>query len=186
MLPFIMRGDTMVEYYLKLDRPQIEKGVNIEKYNFIRGSTYTYFVQAKDGGPVKIGMTNDYEDRLKGLQSGYPYKLVIRKLFINAGWLERELHKNFSRQRLRGEWFEENVLSKANRFLYQRFRVLAPNVLQETDNLSYDLTAVLVPINFTRRSNKLKLRKYQGLDIVRASEKLSKMRGEKLSKMRVA
>ena len=36
-----------------------------------------YFISAGDGGPIKIGLTNDVEQRLASLQTGCPYKMVL-------------------------------------------------------------------------------------------------------------
>src|ERR1017187_677078 len=45
----------------------------------LEGSTsFVYFAQPVDGGPIKIGVTNDLRLRLSGLQTGSPVKLVLR------------------------------------------------------------------------------------------------------------
>jgi hypothetical protein len=74
----------------------------------MRGSqhTYIYFIQAKDGGPVKIGWTIDPERRLKVLQSASPHKLVLRKVVRGSQRLEHFLHEHYAAYRLEGEWFE--------------------------------------------------------------------------------
>lgn len=66
---------------------------------------WTYFFQGIDGGPIKIGFTNgvDPTGRLAELQVGAPFELVI--VGAIRGDQERELHREFSHLRLRGEWF---------------------------------------------------------------------------------
>lgn len=66
----------------------------------------TYFIQAEDGGPIKIGLSTygKVDDRLKSLQTGNPLRLVVRRLV--HGDHEATLHKHFAAHRLGGEWFE--------------------------------------------------------------------------------
>lgn len=66
-------------------------------------ASFTYFVQATDGGPIKIGRTNDVEKRLRSLQANCPAKL--RWLGWMSGSMERHLHERFAAHRLHGEWF---------------------------------------------------------------------------------
>lgn len=75
---------------------------------------FVYFVQPEEGGPIKIGVTNDIDRRLAGLQTGSPVRLVLRH-HIEAGTsgqayaLERDLHGRFHSYRLHGEWFEASA-----------------------------------------------------------------------------
>src|SRR5512146_2055560 len=69
-------------------------------------SSYIYFIQAKDGGPVKIGWTYNPVRRLKDLQAASPYKLVVRKVVPGTQRLEHYLHQRYEAYRLEGEWFE--------------------------------------------------------------------------------
>ena len=66
-----------------------------------------YFVQADAGGPVKIGTgrTSGIRQRLSSLQTGNPYRLVVRRLVSGDERLERTLHTHFQSYRLVGEWF---------------------------------------------------------------------------------
>jgi len=65
-----------------------------------------YFVQAIDGGPVKIGVTADVTSRLAGLQVGSPQELCILAVIPAVGRAcEVELHDRFAESRLHGEWF---------------------------------------------------------------------------------
>lgn len=64
-----------------------------------------YFIQAGDGGPIKIGVTNDAAKRLRGLQTGCP--VPVRLLATQPGDVQREaeLHSVFDAHRQHGEWF---------------------------------------------------------------------------------
>jgi len=70
-----------------------------------------YVIQAGDDGPVKIGYTSGpAEKRLRGLQTGNPYKLRILKVFDGDERHESELHRRFAGHRIRGEWFDPCVI----------------------------------------------------------------------------
>lgn len=67
-----------------------------------------YVIQAEVGGPVKIGYTSGApEARLRNLQCGSPFKLIVLAT-IPEGAVDEEanLHKRFQSSRLHGEWFE--------------------------------------------------------------------------------
>lgn len=66
---------------------------------------FVYFVQAVEGGPIKIGWSVDPDKRLKELQGGNPKELKL--IGIEAGDMqhERELHGRFRDHRMFGEWF---------------------------------------------------------------------------------
>jgi hypothetical protein len=68
-----------------------------------------YFIQAGNAkGPVKIGYTSHdtpYE-RMAVLQTGNPYKLSCVLILPGNKGKERELHQEFSKYRLEGEWFK--------------------------------------------------------------------------------
>lgn len=65
-----------------------------------------YFIQADIGGPIKIGYAGDVANRLRELQCGSPFPLVL--LRVENGTLadEKRLHRHFAATRLHGEWFE--------------------------------------------------------------------------------
>ena len=74
-----------------------------------------YFIQAGNDGFIKIGSSNNVEERKKQLQTGCPDELKI--LFQYGGILgneypECDLHGYFKEFRVRGEWFypSENSL----------------------------------------------------------------------------
>jgi hypothetical protein len=64
-----------------------------------------YFIQAEDGGPIKIGVATDVDKRLAGLQTSHHRTLVVRRVLEGSVELERELHERFASARLVGEWF---------------------------------------------------------------------------------
>jgi hypothetical protein len=70
-----------------------------------RGEQLVYFIQAIDGGPIKIGTAKDPSARLLSLQTGSHHTLVIRKVIPGGAGREAELHSRFRDQRVRGEWF---------------------------------------------------------------------------------
>lgn len=58
-----------------------------------------YFVQAVDGGPVKIGYSNCIERRLSQLESHYKQPLVILATMKGGRKKEAEIHARFSHLR---------------------------------------------------------------------------------------
>jgi len=67
--------------------------------------SWTYFVQAENGGPIKIGITStNPSQRLAGLQTGSP--LLLQFVGLINGDCEKKLHDQFRSARLHGEWFE--------------------------------------------------------------------------------
>lgn len=69
------------------------------------GETFLYFVQAENGGPIKIGLALDPEKRLAQLQTGHPERLVLCEVVWVTRSFERRLHTLFAAYRLHGEWF---------------------------------------------------------------------------------
>jgi hypothetical protein len=63
----------------------------------------TYFIQAVNGGPIKIGRSSNPGQRLKDIQTGQGARLEI--LGVLNGDHERELQRRFRRLRVSGEWF---------------------------------------------------------------------------------
>lgn len=69
-----------------------------------------YFLQAETGGPVKIGWTiHDPKRRLSAFQIGSPQLLTIRGVLPGTSEDEKELHRRFAEDRVRGEWFSSHV-----------------------------------------------------------------------------
>ena len=68
-----------------------------------------YLIHARDTDNYKIGITSqkNLDQRLKALQTGNSYKLVILKTVItkHASLVERRLHRDFKFVHQEGEWF---------------------------------------------------------------------------------
>lgn len=67
-----------------------------------------YVFGCKEMNVIKIGYSINVQDRLKAVQTGYPYPLKI--LFISeprkdVRKIEQQIHKTLRRFRLTGEWF---------------------------------------------------------------------------------
>jgi hypothetical protein len=75
------------------------------EYTSINNWSNVYFIQQGNGGPVKIGLTTNIENRLKELQQGNPNKLYVLHTTTGGQNLERHLHKMFSNHRIKNEWF---------------------------------------------------------------------------------
>lgn len=76
-----------------------------------------YFIQAKKGGPIKIGFTTKAAtQRLMQLQTSCPDELVILKEREGSVDQERALHANLSDHRIRGEWYNptDEVIATMN------------------------------------------------------------------------
>jgi len=66
-----------------------------------------YFIQVNRRGPVKIGFTvGGARSRLTFLQCATHLRLHLRATISGTRARERELHKQFKRYRIRGEWFK--------------------------------------------------------------------------------
>jgi len=75
---------------------------------------FVYFIQSGKKGAIKIGKSNDPEDRLKTLQTGSPKTLYLIasihcKSEQEAYTLEKKIHNKLCKQRLNGEWFRPNI-----------------------------------------------------------------------------
>lgn len=69
-----------------------------------------YFIQAEDGGPIKIGVSDDPTKRLANIQTGHHGTLRLLAVVDGAGVeLESQLHTLFEAHRVRGEWFRPHV-----------------------------------------------------------------------------
>ena len=83
-------------------------GPLVRAYNRVvaeRG-VYIYAIQAGEGGPIKIGQTNDPATRLKTLQTGNAETLIGLAAWRALPIDEKLLHEEFAHLRIRGEWFE--------------------------------------------------------------------------------
>ena len=67
-----------------------------------------YFIQAGEGGPIKIGRCTDIWQRLSELQVGSHDDLIVLGVMEGNADVEAGLHKRFFALRVRGEWFESH------------------------------------------------------------------------------
>ena len=71
-----------------------------------KGFCWVYFIQAIDGGPVKIGRAQDVTARLSELQTASAKKLHVVAKVVGPTELEKKFHKMLKEHRIRGEWFQ--------------------------------------------------------------------------------
>jgi hypothetical protein len=64
-----------------------------------------YLIQCETTGLVKIGFSNDPNDRLRTLRIGSPTKLAIRGVLGGGRDMEATLHARFAHRRSHGEWY---------------------------------------------------------------------------------
>jgi len=64
-----------------------------------------YFIQQGIAGPIKIGKTEFVPTRMNDLQCANPETLRLVGLQDSDDYIERMLHDKFSKDRIRGEWF---------------------------------------------------------------------------------
>jgi len=79
-----------------------------------KDASWLYFIQANEGGPIKIGASRDPHARLEAIQANCPFRLKILTMVFcdtpyGAWHLERKLHETFASGRLHGEWFRPCV-----------------------------------------------------------------------------
>ena len=91
-------------------------------------SYYVYIIQSGRFGAYKIGMSKNIERRIETLQIGNPEKLykiaaIDFQTIGRAKMVESQLHKMYSRARIRGEWFNSTIeLKRADHFFNTHFR----------------------------------------------------------------
>ncbi|MEJ0017506.1 MAG: GIY-YIG nuclease family protein [Acetobacteraceae bacterium] len=66
---------------------------------------FVYFLQAGDGGPVKIGFSTDLSTRISSLKTGVFEAMKVLRVVEGTRDTERWLHDRFSAVHKRGEWF---------------------------------------------------------------------------------
>lgn len=73
------------------------------------GETFSviYFLKPEGQNVVKIGRTSEFVNRLRGIQTGCPWRLETLLTYESVQDDERELHRRFAEDRIRpdGEWF---------------------------------------------------------------------------------
>lgn len=98
----VEQGEELTERIL---RQELEQAMSATMRSHAPREQYVYFIQGVDGGPIKIGITIDPEDRLQELQLGSPVMLCLRAVTKGGLRLERQLHTRFAEVRSHGEWF---------------------------------------------------------------------------------
>jgi hypothetical protein len=68
--------------------------------------SWVYAVQAGDGGPVKIGISDKPRDRLATLQQANHETLIPLAAWHTLKLEEKELHAEYAYAHIRGEWFQ--------------------------------------------------------------------------------
>lgn len=71
---------------------------------------YIYIIQGEATRHVKVGFAMNVEVRLKDIQACSPDQLSVIGTIKGSMYLERQLHNEFSEQRLHYEWFSEDIL----------------------------------------------------------------------------
>ncbi|WP_163836928.1 GIY-YIG nuclease family protein [Spartinivicinus ruber] len=71
-----------------------------------KGVSYIYFVQAGEDGLIKIGRTKDVQARMCSLNSASPVELKLLGVFKAKDYMEKILHEEFAKYRVKGEWFK--------------------------------------------------------------------------------
>jgi hypothetical protein len=68
---------------------------------------HLYLIGEGNGcGVVKIGRSSDPAGRLPDIQTGNYKKMRLLHVEMDAGHIERRVHKRFTRMHLSGEWFD--------------------------------------------------------------------------------
>lgn len=85
--------------------------------------SYVYIIRSGKTGAYKIGVAKNVKRRLESLQIGNPEKMyIIAKIDFKSEAksyaIEKQLHKIYSRERIRGEWFNSTIeLRRADAYL---------------------------------------------------------------------
>ena len=74
-------------------------------------STHLYVLRC--GERLKIGVTNNIDQRIKSLQTGNPDQIILEYIEerLNPHKAEKFLHRFFQKQKVKGEWFEGITLN---------------------------------------------------------------------------
>lgn len=133
--------------------------MNMSQQNQESNSGLVYCIQAVNGGPIKIGASENPDKRLKELQTGHPHSLAIIGTFPGGYRLEGQLHRYFADERTYGEWFDvslpeieaviEHLSTEYHRsesateshtslsgLMYDQYHPLAPSALTQASRLA--------------------------------------------------
>ena len=67
--------------------------------------TFVYVIHAEGTNRIKIGVSEHPEHRLRELQTGSPFSLLLIAKWPGSRQLEIKLHQTLSEYRIDGEWF---------------------------------------------------------------------------------
>lgn len=73
--------------------------------NQSRKISWVYFVQAGEGGPIKIGKAMNPSQRIGNLQVGNPHEVKLLHCLPDTGCTEGRIQGIFEESHLRGEWY---------------------------------------------------------------------------------
>lgn len=91
-----------------MSTPDLPRGLDAVAYwqQHLRGWEYVYVIRSDEQTPIKIGRAIDVEARLKGLQTGNPYRLKVIGAIPGNSDIEACFHRHLRLSRMRGEWFD--------------------------------------------------------------------------------
>jgi hypothetical protein len=81
----------------------------------------------KAGDAIKIGITSNFNSRIKSIQTGNPNKIIVLKTYYedrkNIEYLERKLHFINNDIRLNGEWFKfyDNIENDIHKIILSEY-----------------------------------------------------------------
>lgn len=78
----------------------------IERIDRLPKNMNVYFFQIENNGPIKVGISQDPDERLKQIQTANPYKINFLFSFISDYAIENYIKENFKDTLLRGEWYK--------------------------------------------------------------------------------
>lgn len=91
-----VEGELMVELF---------GAMNLAEQSRRHRPCYIYFIQAGDGGPIKIGRAGCVEERLIQIQTDNHEPVKLLCAVESHPTMERTVHGVFAHLNIRGEWF---------------------------------------------------------------------------------
>lgn len=74
-------------------------------YDPIDNKTFLYFICDENARYLKIGISNNPQERLKNFQTGNPLKLILLLIFYATQENEKRIHNILKEYCLIGEWY---------------------------------------------------------------------------------
>ena len=99
---FELTQQNSVELYL--NRVECKLTLSILRCSLDKNG-FVYFIGNIEAGVVKIGFSKNPKSRISGIQTGTHLMLSILKVVEGNYGIEKQYHRKFSRQRIRGEWY---------------------------------------------------------------------------------